>query len=249
MIEELSYEMDEGLGPRASIGLIALATDHTIEYEFRKILDLLGVVFYVTRVENEVTINLETLQAMEAKLTHCADIILPGMDHSVFAFGCTSASTVIGEEKVISKIQENHPGVPVTTPITAVVAALKKLALKRIAVITPYRDDVNVQLRGLLVSRGFEIPYFGSFKQEDDNFAARISPTSINDAILDIGARDDVDSVFLSCTNLRLADDVKALEDKLQKPVISSNLAMAWHCLRLSGIDDKLPQYGRLYVS
>lgn len=28
----------------------------------------------------------------------------------------------------------------------------------------------------------------------------------------------------------------------------SSNHALAWHCLRLAGIDDKLPQYGRLFT-
>ncbi len=160
----------------------------------------------------------------------------------------TSASTVIGEENVTARIQESRAGVAVTTPITAVVAALNKLRLKRIAVITPYQDSVNEQMRDLLIGRGFDVPYFGSFKQEDDNKAARISPASINAAILDVGARDDIAGVFLSCTNLRLADDAKMLEDKLQKPVISSNLAMAWHCLRLSNVDDHLPEYGQLVL-
>jgi maleate isomerase len=34
----------------------------------------------------------------------------------------------------------------------------------------------------------------------------------------------------------------------LGKPVTSSNHAMAWHCLRLAGVDDALPQFGRLFT-
>ncbi|MEM7562000.1 MAG: hypothetical protein AAF353_03000 [Pseudomonadota bacterium] len=33
LIEHLPYQTDEGIGSRASIGLIVLATDYTIEYE------------------------------------------------------------------------------------------------------------------------------------------------------------------------------------------------------------------------
>jgi maleate isomerase len=32
----------------------------------------------------------------------------------------------------------------------------------------------------------------------------------------------------------------------LGKPVTSSNHALAWHCLRLAGVEEPLPQWGRL---
>ena len=37
------------------------------------------------------------------------------------------------------------------------------------------------------------------------------------------------------------------LESNLGIPLTSSNHAMAWHALRLAGIDDKLGQFGSLY--
>src|SRR5215211_4992132 len=45
-IHQLPYETDQGLATRAAIGLVVLASDQTIEYEFRKIVDLPGVAFY-----------------------------------------------------------------------------------------------------------------------------------------------------------------------------------------------------------
>jgi maleate isomerase len=57
-----------------------------------------------------------------------------------------------------------------------------------------------------------------------------------------------VDAVFVSCTSLRIAELVPELESKIGKPVISSNFAMAWHALRLAGVDDCEPQRGRLFA-
>jgi maleate isomerase len=54
--------------------------------------------------------------------------------------------------------------------------------------------------------------------------------------------------VFVSCTSLRLAEAVAEIEAELGKPVTSSNHAMAWHALRLAGVADALPQFGRLFA-
>ena len=53
--------------------------------------------------------------------------------------------------------------------------------------------------------------------------------------------------VFVSCTSVRLMQAAASIERRLGVPVTSSNHAMAWHCLRLAGIADKLPEFGRLY--
>ena len=102
-------------------------------------------------------------------------------------------------------------------------------------------------VRQYIVDHGFEVPVFGSFNEEDDNRAARISTDSIRSAVLDIGRHDDVDAVFLSCTSLRLAEIVDQVEQQLGKPVTSSNHALIWHTLRLAGVKDSLPGFGMLY--
>ena len=66
-------------------------------------------------------------------------------------------------------------------------------------------------------------------------------------AVLELGSHDSVDTIFVACTNVRLADQVESLEAELGKPVTSSNHAIAWHCLRLAGIDDAVPGFGRLF--
>jgi maleate isomerase len=91
------------------------------------------------------------------------------------------------------------------------------------------------------------VPVMGSFNEEDDRRAARIDPASIRDAAIALGRAPAVDAVFVSCTSLRLLDAVAEIEAALGKPVTSSNHAMAWHCLRLAGIDDARPGSGVLF--
>jgi maleate isomerase len=65
--------------------------------------------------------------------------------------------------------------------------------------------------------------------------------------MLDLGSGSDVDGVFVSCTSPRVVEIAEAVEKRLGKPVTSSNHAMAWHALRLAGIKDQVPGYGRLF--
>ncbi len=243
----LPFETDAGIAERAAIGVIVLASDNTLEYEFRQIFDLPGVGLFQSRIYNDNAITPETLSAMEARITQASEVILPGCHLDVVAYGCTSASIVLGEEQIFRQIHKARPKAKYTTPITAAFAAFKALGARNIGVLTPYRADVNSLVRAYIEKAGFSVPVFGSFNEEDDPTAARISTASIKAAALQVGAHKDVDAVFVSCTNLRLAGIAAEIEAELNKPVTSSNHAMAWHCLRLAGVEDKLPKFGRLY--
>lgn len=244
----MSHELDAGVGGRARIGLIVLATDQTIEHEWRQIFrGLDGVAVYQSRIWNDVRITPETLRRMEGRLVDSAAVIMPGLPLAALAFGCTSATMVIGEEGVFAKLGEARPEAKPTTPITAAFAAFQAFGARRLAVLTPYRADVNARVRAFIEGRGYEIPAFGTFDEEDDLRAARISTRSIRDAAIELGREPRVEAVFVACTSLRVAETAAEIEQAVGKPVTSSNHAMAWHVLRLAGIADRLPQWGRLF--
>lgn len=245
----LPFELDGGIGERARIGLVVLATDQTIEHEWRLVFaHVRGVALYESRLWNEVRITPETLAAMEGDIAQATRLIMPVLPLSVVAFGCTSAAMVLGEERIAARVHEARPAVPVTTPIGAALAALRALGARRIAVLTPYSRAVNDIVRRYLEARGVEVPVFGSFEEEDDSKVARITPASIEAAALELGRDPRVEAVFVSCTSLRLVERGRTIEEKLGKPVTSSNHAMAWHALRLAGIEDRLDGFGRLFT-
>lgn len=244
------FEADEGVAARAAIGLVVLSSDQTVEHEFRLVAGGMdGVGIFETRIATDNIVTPESLAAMEARIPDAVDLILPGMDLDVVAYGCTSASMVIGEQGIFNAIHKARPDVQCTTPITAGFAAFKALDMKRLAVLTPYSDSVNARVREYIEQvGGFKVNAFGSFNEEDDRIAARISEKSIRDAAVELGSRPDVDGVFISCTSLRVATVAGEVEATLGKPVTGSNHAMAWHALRLGGIKEKLPEYGQLFT-
>ena len=62
--------------------------------------------------------------------------------------------------------------------------------------------------------------------------------------------RPDADGIFLSCTNTTQIEAVAAIEEALGKPVVNSNQAVLWGCLKrlkqkLGGVPP-MPDLGRL---
>jgi maleate isomerase len=243
----MPYRLEPGIAHRARIGLIVLASDHTIEHEWRRMLDIDGIAVYHSRIVNSPTITPETLKAMEAGLTAAADVILPGVPLDVVAYGCTSGAMVIGEDKVAERIRAARPGIAVTTPITGALAAMGALGARRIALLTPYIDRINQMMRGYIEERGVGVPVMGSFNNENDNEVACIAPDSLRDAAVELAQEKSVDAVFVACTSLRLAAVVEEIEQRSGKPALSSNHAMAWHALRLAGYREPVPGFGRLF--
>jgi maleate isomerase len=251
MIENLPFETGPGIGSVARIGVVVLASDFTMEHEFRRVFNAPGigpgVDYYEARIRNSPQITPSSLAAMGPLLTDTVDLILPGAKLDVVAFGCTSASIVLGEAAVAERIHAARPEARATNPISAAFAAFEALGAKRIAVLTPYRRDVNEIVRDYIVAKGYEVPVFGSFNEQNDAVVASIDTESLRTAVRVLVKGRDVDAVFVSCTSVRLLDAVCEIEAECGLPVTSSNHALAWHCLRLAGVEAKLPELGRLF--
>jgi maleate isomerase len=247
--KDLPFTLDKGIAHRAAIGLIVLATDHTIEHEWRLMLgNLDGVGFYESRLMNSASITPETLREMESEIAYATQLIRPGERIDVMAFACTSGAMVIGDATVAARIHEHRPALPCTTPMAAAIAGLTRLGARRIALLTPYVDRINRMMRDHIEASGLEVTAMASFNHENDNEVARIDAASVERAVLELGADDAVDAVFVSCTSLRVASLIEGLEQRLGKPVTSSNHALAWHSLRLAGWNDPVSGFGRLML-
>ncbi len=236
--------LDAGRCGRAHIGVIALATDLTIEQDMARMCPE-GVGVFTTRIETPQEITAANLSAMRSLLAGAARQLLPGDRLDVVCFGCTSGSLVIGEDRVMAELSRAAPRSQATTVATAVVAALRELEVGRLAVGTPYIDEVNRRQAQWLARHGFEVLCLEGLGLLLDRDIGRAKPEVIEQLGRSVD-RPDAEAVFLSCTALRSLEVIEQLERALAKPVITSNQATMWHCLRLAGIDDRLTGLGRL---
>jgi maleate isomerase len=227
------------------IGLIAVATDHAIESELRQFLPGERAAVYVTRVRLPDRYDLPSLRATVDDLAGAASLLVPGSPLDVLAYGCTSATVAIGEGEVFARLRRDRPGAPCTTPITAAMAAFARLGAARVALLTPYPRAVHEAIGSFLSGRGIAVPDQAHLGIDSDAAISGVTGEQLFEAVrrLNLAA---ADAVFLSCTSLRTAAVIDALEVETGRPVIASNQALAWHCLQLAGRGAAMPVGGRL---
>jgi maleate isomerase len=226
------------------VGLVALATDHTTEVDFARILVPRDIGVYVNRIPYANPVTPETLAAMEPALADAAALILPGEELDAVVYGCTSASVVIGDAAVRAAIRRGKPGAPVVTPTSAVVAGLQALGARRLSILTPYSVETSRPMARFFEAEGFALDRFTCLGLEDDREMARIRPDEIVEAARTAVAPGS-EALFISCTAVRAAGIIDRLEAATGVPVLSSNYAAAWNVLRLCG-DEGRGAPGRL---
>ena len=227
------------------VGLIILATDHTTEVDFQRMVagDRIGV--YATRIPYANPVTPENLRAMQPSLTVGAALILPDEPLDVVMYSCTSASVVIGDANIEAAVKTAKPTAAVLTPTAAAVSGLRALGAKRISVLTPYTVETSVPMADYFRSLGFDIARFTCLGLTDDREMARISPAEIVSFAKEATAP-DCEALFISCTAVRAAGVAAEIEAATGKPVVTSNLATAWATLRLCGDETARPALGRL---
>ncbi|MEM7211338.1 MAG: hypothetical protein AAF479_05480 [Pseudomonadota bacterium] len=135
----------------------------------------------------------------------------------------------------------------VTNPISSALHAFETLGMKRVGVLTPYTADVNAGIQCFIEAAGFTVPVFASFNEPSDTVVASITPASLRGAVHTLAESGPMDGVFVSCTSIRLLDQIETLEGELDMPVTSSNHALIWRSLRSARIDDTLDGLGLLF--
>ncbi|MCK0140511.1 Asp/Glu racemase [Aliiroseovarius sp. F47248L] len=244
---KLTFDTDQGIGTRANLGVIVLENDTTLEHEFRSLMNIDGVALYHSRIPMGPDIRPDTLPQMLDDLPAAARLLPPALDFDVIGYGCTSATSVIGPEKVATAIQTVCPSARVTDPLSAIIAAGRHIGVTRLGFLSPYVAEVSQTMRDRLTEAGFQIAGFGSFEESNDQIVGRITPASILTAARQIADAAPCDAIVISCTALRCLDIIPEIEAQTGKPVLASNPALAWHMLRLANMDDPRPGLGRLF--
>jgi len=246
--QQLPAEPPEKIGHNGRIGLVALATDLNIESDLRRMAPD-GVEIFTNRVLNRNPLTPENLRTMAPDITRAAGGILPGASVDVLIYACTSGTAVIGESQVIQLLRaarRDWENLPCTTPATAARAALARFSARRISILTPYTEPVNRELARFFGHCGIAVLNVHGFGIDDDTHMTDITHASICQGAA-AACHPDADLLFISCTALRAAQVIGDIEQRIDKPVITSNQALLWHALKLLKKPLQVPGFGQLF--
>lgn len=182
-----------------------------------------------------------------AEQTNKASALLASANVNAIIYACTTGSLVGGVswERKLVKLIENGSGARASTTAGAVLEALRKIGANRIAVATPYSDELNLDEKKFFESSGFKVTKIQGLGYTKGEELHREPPSTtrrlakqVNDPVSD--------AIFLSCTDLKTFTVIRELEEELRKPVVSSNSASLWKALKLLGVREKISSLGML---
>lgn len=231
-----SYETTDRIGTQATLGLIVLQPDETIEHDFRRLLPVEDVALYVSRIPSETEVTGDTLEQMRQDLPGAAALFPRGLSFDAVGYGCTSGTSVIGPAAIADLVRSGVNTRDVTEPVSGLIAACHAMGVGRIGFLSPYIAEVSATLRDTLGQNGIASPVFGSFDEPVEARVARIDGQSVIAAASALAQQGGIDALFLSCTNLRTLDVIAPIEAATRLPVLSSNLVLAWHLAQLTGL-------------
>jgi len=178
------------LVPRKTLGCVQIPSDVTLEDEGPPFAEKMGVDIKMTKVcFDSDDICAETyLRAMHREeLTNGAKTLASlaassGKKCDILGLSCTSFSFTLGSAKVSEQISAGYPGVPVTDMAQAQLKALKALQAKRVALLTPYIEELSKANAEMLESMGgFQVVNRLTMNLPTDDLTSAVPPAEIAD--------------------------------------------------------------------
>jgi maleate cis-trans isomerase len=234
--------------PRARVGLIIPSVNTYSEPQFNHFAPTgLGIHVARARVAGKWK---RPLPEMKDEIAGAAKL-LSDCAPDVIVFHCTDTSMTQGpqgEGRILDIVRE-ATGIDAMATSRLVLEALQTLGMKKVVLLTPYKS--NKAVIDYLTAAGVEVVQDVALKLEPREFGG-VTPQQWAKLAQD-NDRPEADGIFLSCTNTRQIEAIADIERALGKPVVNSNQAVLWGCMRrlsasLSPLKP-MPQLGRLMQS
>jgi maleate isomerase len=208
------------------VGLIIPSSNTTVEPDFLRALPA-GVTMHAARMYLAET----TAEAERSMIYDHAPIAvtdLASLRPHVVAFACTSGGAILGAEgeaQLIGNIAR-ETGAQVVSTNTAVGTAIERLGRKRIAVLTPYVEELNTAIQAGLERRGLTVVHMAGLGITDNFGIGSVTPGEIVAfAERELARSETYDLLFVSCTNFRAVEARPLLMQRFGVPVVTSNQA------------------------
>ncbi len=166
------------------------------------------------------------IRMLEQELPRC----LEGLRKTrpdIAVFGCTSAGSLGGlaHDAGIARSIETATRASTITVMGAVIQQLQAIVPQRVAVFTPYQEELTTSVVTCVTEAGYEVVTAQGMGILDNLEIGRVAPAEIARFVAEHMENQVADCVFLSCTNWQAIGAIDPLRKLLGIPVISSNQA------------------------
>jgi maleate isomerase len=180
-----------------------------------------------------------------------AAALLAAAPIAAIGIGFTSSSYVIGaggERKVVERLMGRTAGIPVVATCAAAVAGLQTLNVQRMMLVDPPWFDAELDRLGAeyFVSQGLDVVRHGPCNLPSNQRS--INPAELFGWVVE-HTPDSAEAVFIGGNGFRTVGVIAALEEDLQRPVLTANTCLLWGLLHAARTAARPTGYGALFRS
>ncbi|MFG1423508.1 maleate cis-trans isomerase family protein [Roseixanthobacter liquoris] len=238
------------IGWRARIGFLVPPGNPTVEPEMTELAPK-GVSVHFTRMDASGPAGTHTGQE-ERNLSQVASVpaasrLLAMLSPNVIVMAHTATSYTIGkarEAELVTQV-ERETGTRFVTAFGSALAAFAHLGIRRIGYATPYGEDVTLEGKAHFEAHGVEVPRYARLEGVRNIYEETPERAYMAGRQAYV---EGVDAVFLSGVGMPTLAALQQLENDIGKPVLSAAGCMMWNALRIAGIHEPRPGYGRLFA-
>jgi len=222
------------------IGLVIPSLNVVVEDDLRRYAPR-DVGYHITRVRLRKTNGRVTQEALLEAGKEAIELstLLSDAPLDAISLNCTGASLADGPAGA-AKLRDDIAAatkVRSNTTIFSVIGALKASGVTRIVHVCPFTAEFGADEANFLRASGFDVVSSTGLNFTDARVAAKMTPEEIFDIAVRVD-HPDADGIFLACANVRAMEATDALQQRLGKPVITSNQAVLWDLLQMVGHPD-----------
>jgi maleate isomerase len=207
------------------VGLIVPSSNTVMEPDFHRHLGQECIVS-TTRIFLENVTRAAEMHMIDDGLPKAVELIRTTAPEIV-VFGCTSAGALgtLAHDDGIGAMIRKGVNAQALTVLGAVITQLRTIAARKVAVFTPYTEDLTNSIASSLAEAGFSTLKAVGMGIRANLEIGEVTPAEILSFVESQVQGCAPDCVFLSCTNWRAIEAIEPLQRRLGIPIVSSNQA------------------------
>lgn len=183
----------------------------------------------------------------DSKILAAAELLA---DAKVDAIGWSGTSSgwlgFDADRRLVERIRE-RTGIPATTAVLALNELLALKSLRRLALVTPYTEDVQRRIMQNYAALDIEVVAERHLGIRVNHDFAGVGPAQLRAMIGEVAAAKP-QAITTFCTNLRAATLAEEVERSLRIPLLDTVSTTVWGLLRVAGADPaQVTGWGELF--
>lgn len=235
---------------RISIGLLTPSSNTVLEPTVQAMLfGVPDVTAHFSRFRvTEISLSANALAQFDDRpMLQAAELLADAKVDVIGWAGTSSAWLGVASDQRLCERIAAATGIRATTSMLALHEILKTTRAERIALVTPYIDEVQQRIVDNFAALGIDCRNERHMGLRENFAFSTLTDETVAELIRGV-ADDRLDAVATICTNMRGASRIAGLEAALDLPVYDTIAAILWKCLALADVDPRLVTgWGRLF--